>query len=122
MTRSGVAGRGEVWGPPTARSVLFLLTALHGTLPFLSAAPLSSRRVAAASILLSAVYLYLALSSWTRPVRSFSTGFGLLSLVLLIGSITGASPVAQGAVFKFGALLALAFGAAVSRAAPQSES
>ena len=107
----GVAGGGDRWGPAAARSVLFLLVAIHGILPFTPVNTHPEQRIVVASVILSAVFLYLALSSWARPRRSFWGGFGLLALVMVVSSVTGASPADEGWAVKLAFLAALTFGA-----------
>ncbi len=114
MTDSAVAGRGDLWGPPLARSVLFVLVALFGVAPFSPLVAPVGQRGAAASAVLSAVFLYLALTSWSRPVRSFWAGFGLLGLVILVGSMTGVAGSAPVWWVWLLFLLVLAFGALVA--------
>lgn len=114
MTDSAVAGRGDLWGPPLARSALFVLVALFGVAPFSPIVVPVGQRGAMASAVLSAVFLYLALTSWARPVRSFWAGFGLLAVVILAASMTGVAGSAPGWWVWLLLLLVLAFGGLVS--------
>ena len=109
--RREVAGRGDRWGPPWARIVLFLLVAIHGVLPFTPVNVHPGRRIVVASVILGGAFLYLAISSWAHAARSFWGGFALLAFVVVLSSVTGTSPVEDGWALKLGFLLVLAFGA-----------
>ena len=114
MRGGAVAGGGQVWGPPLARAALVFLTAAFGVFPFRPPLERAGPRLAAASAILSAVFLYLALASRRRPARSFWTGFALVALVTVVVSMTGG--LRQSAVWWTlpGLLGVLAFGALVS--------
>lgn len=97
--------------------VLFVVAALQGLLPF---TPVSARlgpRVVIIAVILSGAFLYLAVSSWVRPARSFWGGFGLLGFLVFVSSLTGLSPVEELWGIKLLSLAVLAFGGLAVRPA-----
>lgn len=100
-----------VWGRWLARGSLFALVLIHFVLPFTPLNPYDESRIVAASLILGATFLYLALLSRKSPSQAFWGGFGLLAVVIIAAAWTGASPVAEGLWIKLAFLAVLSFAA-----------
>ena len=92
------------------RIVLFLLVGIHWILPFTPVNPHDELRIVVASLVLGASFLVLALRSFTQPIGSFALGGALLTVVIMVSALTGASPVGEGAVVKVLMLSGLGWG------------
>ncbi len=82
------------------RVVLFLLVGIHWILPFTPVNPHDEMPIVIASLVLGAAFLTLALRSYSRGTWSFVLAGVLLTIVITVGALTGASPVGEGAVVK----------------------
>ena len=92
------------------RVVLFLLVGIHWILPFTPVNPHEELRIVIASLVLGAAFLTLALRSYKQPIGSFTLAGALLTVVIAVSALTGASPVREGAVVKVLFLLGLGWG------------
>ena len=92
------------------RVVLFLLVGIHWILPFTPVNPHEELRIVIASLVLGAAFLTLALRSYRQPIGSFTLAGALLTVVIAVSALTGASPVRKGAVVKVLFLLGLGWG------------
>ncbi len=77
-----------------------LLVGIHWVLPFTPVNPHEETRIIVASVILGAAFLTLLLWSHRNPRLAFATSAGLLSLVIVVSAVTGASPLLEGAVVK----------------------
>ena len=93
------------------RVVLFLLVGIHWILPFTPVNPHEEARIVIASVVLGAAFLTLSLRSYRHPTRSFALAGALVTVVITVSALTGASPVREGAVVKGVFLSGLAWGA-----------
>ncbi len=93
------------------RVVLFLLVGIHWILPFTPANPHEEVRIVVASLVLGAAFLTLGLRSYRHATRSFTLAGALLTLVITVSALTGASPLGEGAVVKVLFLSGLGWGA-----------
>ena len=82
------------------RVVLFLLVGIHWILPFTPVNPHEEVRIVIASLLLGGAFLTLAVRSFNDPAKSFTLAGALLSVVITVSALTGASSVGEGAVVK----------------------
>jgi len=82
------------------RLVLFLLVGIHWILPFTPVNPHHEQRIVVVSLVLGAAFLTLAWRSYRQPRGSFMLAAALLTVVITVSALTGASPVGEGAVAK----------------------
>ena len=92
------------------RVVLLLLVGIHWILPFTPANPHEEMRIVIASLVLGAAFLTLALQSYSHATRSFVLTGALLTVVITVGALTGASHVVEGAGVKVLFLSGLGWG------------
>ena len=93
------------------RVVLFLLVGIPWTLPFTPVNPHEEMRIVIASLVLGAAFLTLALRSYRQPLGSFMLAGALLTVVIAVSALTGASPVREGIAVKALFLSGLGWGA-----------
>ena len=93
------------------RVVLFLLVVIHWILPFTPVNPHEEGRIVIASLVLGAAFLTLALRSYRHATGSFTLAGVLLTIVIAVSALTGASPVGEGAAVKVLFLSGLGWGA-----------
>ena len=80
--------------------MLFLVVCIHWILPFTPVNPHRELRIVVASLVLGGLFLALALRSYRQPRGSFARAAALLTGVITVSALTGASPVGEGAVVK----------------------
>ena len=82
-----------------------------GSCRFTPVNPHEELRIVVASLVLGAAFLTLALWSYRHALRSFVLAGALLTVVITVSALTGASPAREGAVVKVLFLAGLGWGA-----------
>ncbi len=88
-----------------------MLVGIHWILPLTPVNPHEELRIVIASLVLGAAFLTLALRSYKQPIGSFTLAGALLTVVIAVSALTGASSLREGIVVKVLFLSGLGWGA-----------